>query len=196
MYRAFCSSLYETILEEIMAAWKKITVLLVITFAGMNLFAQENGFTFKSLFGGGGGTGTFTFDRSGYELGGYGEYAFLFYEKGIQISNHIIGKGSSITTGSENNYGTGATMEKISFGGFLPKDFLRSYAFIEGGVGFGGNNKTISLVLMFGGGGGIDLFFHKNGSIYLEAGYLQHYLNNELVGGVSISIGTRGWLFK
>jgi len=47
---------------------------------------------------------------------------------------------------------------------------------------------------LFGGGGGIDLFYNKSGSIYLEAGYLQHYVNTELVGGVSISIGSRGWL--
>jgi hypothetical protein len=120
----------------------------------------------------------------------------LFYEKGLQISNHIIGKGNSITTGSGNNYGTGSIMEKVSFGGFLPKDFLRSYAFIQGGIGFGGGSETFALNVMFGGGGGIDIFYYKNGSIYLEAGYLQHYLNNELVGGVSISIGARGWLFK
>jgi hypothetical protein len=175
---------------------KKLVIFLAITFWGINLSAQENGFTLKSLFGGGGAKGTFTFNGAGYGLGGYGEYAFLVYDKGLQISNHIIGMGNSITTGSGNNYGTGSVMEKISFGGLLPKDFLRSYAFIEGGVGLGGNNKTTTLVFIFGGGGGIDLFYYKNGSIYLEAGYLQHYLNNELVGGVSISIGTRGWLFK
>jgi len=44
---------------------------------------------------------------------------------------------------------------------------------------------------LFSGGGGIDLFYHENGSIYLEVGYLQYYIKNELVGGVSISIGTR-----
>jgi hypothetical protein len=185
-----------TFLEELMFNGKKLAVFFVISFLGIKLYSQENGFIFKSLFGGGGAKGTFTFDGGGYALGGYGEYAFLFYEKGLQISNHIIGKGNSITTGSGNNYGTGSMMEKISFGGFLPKDFLRSYAFIEGGVGFGGNNETTSLVIMLGGGGGIDLFYNKNGSIYLEAGYLQHYLNNELVGGISVSIGTRGWLFK
>jgi hypothetical protein len=78
----------------------------------------------------------------------------------------------------------------------LPKDFLRSYAFIEGGIGFGGGNETFALNVMFGGGGGIDIFYNKNGLIYLEACYLQHYLNNELIGGVSISIGARGWMYK
>jgi len=48
----------------------------------------------------------------------------------------------------------------------------------------------------FSGGDGIDLFYHKNGSIYLEAGYLQHYVRNELIGGVSISIGTQGYIIK
>ena len=45
----------------------------------------------------------------------------------------------------------------------------------------------------FFGGGGFDFFYYGTGSIYLEAGYLQHYLNNELIGGVSIGIGTRGF---
>ena len=43
------------------------------------------------------------------------------------------------------------------------------------------------------GGGGIDLFYHRTGSIYLEVGYLQHYVNNELMGGVSLVIGSRGY---
>jgi hypothetical protein len=179
-----------------MFSTNKLSFFLVIAFIGMNLSAQENGFTLKPLFSGGGATGTFTFDGAGYELGGYGEFAFLFFEKGLQISNHIIGKGNSITTDSGNKYGTGSIMDKVSFGGILPKDFLRSYAFIEGGIGFGGGNETFALNVMFGGGGGIDIFYNKYGSIYLEAGYLQHYLNNELVGGVSISIGARGWMYK
>jgi hypothetical protein len=176
-----------------MTTGKRLAAFLVIALIGMNLSAQENGFTFKPLFGGGGAKGTFTFDGA-YGLGGYGEYAFLFFDKGLQIGNHIIGMGSSITTGSGNNYGTGSIMEKISFGGLLPKDFLRSYAFIEGGIGFGGDNsEKVALDILFGGGGGIDLFFHKKGAIYLEAGYLQHYIQEERFGGITISIGTRGY---
>jgi hypothetical protein len=173
---------------------KKIAVFMVITFIGMHLYSQENGFIFKPLFGGGGVT--FVFDGSGgYGFGGCGEFAFLFYwNKGLQISNHIIGRGDSITTRLGTHYGTGSIMEKISFGGFLSKNFLRSYTFIEGGIGFGGGNGTAAINFIFGGGGGIDLFYHNFGSIYLEAGYLQHYVNTELVGGVSISIGSRGWL--
>jgi len=174
---------------------KKISAFLVIAFIGMSLSANENGFTFKPLFGGGGGTAVFD-GSGGYGLGGSGEFAFLFYwNKGLQISNHIIGRGDSITTQSGTHYGFGSIMEKISFGGFLSKNFLRSYTFIEGGIGFGGGNGTSALNFIFGGGGGIDLFYHKSGSIYLEAGYLQHYVNAELVGGVSISIGSRGWLW-
>jgi hypothetical protein len=52
-------------------------------------------------------------------------------------------------------------MEKISFGGFLPKDFLRSYTFVEGGVGFGDDNGAFALNILFGDGGGMDLFFNK-----------------------------------
>jgi hypothetical protein len=76
----------------------------------------------------------------------------------------------------------------------LPNNFLRSYGFIEGGIGLGGSNEGFVMDMIFGGGGGIDLFYNKNGAIYLEAGYIQHYVNNERVGGISISIGIRGYM--
>jgi hypothetical protein len=176
-----------------MAIRKKIVVFLFFAFIGINLYAQQNGFTYKPLFGGGGATAMFA-GNGGYGIGGYGEYAFLYYENGLQISSHIIGRGDAITGELGKKYGTGSIMEKIGFGGYLPNNFMRSYAFVESGIGFGGGNETFTLNILFGGGGGIDLFFHKKGSIYLEAGYLQHCLNSELVGGVSISIGTRGYL--
>ena len=179
-----------------MGIGKKLAISMVIAFLGMNLHAQENSFIFKPLFGGGGGTAVFD-GSGGYGLGGSGEFAFLFYgNKGLQISNHIIGRGDNITTQSGTHYGTGSIMEKISFGGFLPENFLRSYTFIEGGIGFGGGNGMAILNFIFGGGGGIDLFYHDSGSIYLEVGYLQHHVNAELVGGVSISIGSRGGINK
>ena len=174
---------------------KKIVFILVFVIIGLNLSAQENGFTFRPFFGGGGFSGMVT-GSGGYGLGGVGEFAFLFFENGLQIGGHIIGRGDSIITDSRNNYGAGSIIGKLSFGGFFPNNFLRSYSFIEGGVGFGGGNETTALNLIFGGGGGIDIFFHRYGSIYLEAGYLQHYINNNLVGGVSISIGTRGFISR
>jgi hypothetical protein len=181
-------------LEDKMTFCKKLTVLLVFAFIGMNLSAQENGWTFQPFFGGGGGTATF--DSVGnYGIGGYGEFAFLFYDKGLQIGSHVIGRGDSVTINSNDNYGTGSLLAKLSFGGILPKDFLRSYTFIQGGVGFGGNNNS-SANFIFGGGGGIDLFWFKSASIYFEAGYLQYYINNRLIGGVTVSIGSRGYFNK
>ena len=171
---------------------KKVFVLMIFAFIGINLYAKENGFTYKPLFGGGGATAMFT-GNGGYAFGGIGEYAFLFYENGLQISSHIIGRGDTITSEFGNRYGTGSIIEKVSFGGFLPNN-LRTYAFVESGVGIGDGNKTLAFNILFGGGGGIDLFYHRNGSIYLEAGYLQHYVKNEYLGGVSISIGTRGYI--
>jgi len=174
---------------------KKIVFILVFVIIGLNLSAQENGFTFRPFFGGGGFSGMVT-GSGGYGLGGVGEFAFLFFENGLQMSGHIIGRGDSIITDSRNNYGAGSIIGKLSFGGFFSNNFLRSYSFFEGGVGFGGGNETAALNLIFGGGGGIDIFYHRYGAIYLEVGYLQHYINNDLVGGVSLSIGTRGFLSR
>jgi len=175
-----------------MSVGKKLIILLVFAFFGLNLYAQENGWTLRPFFGGGGVSGIIG-GAGDYGLGGVGEFAFLFFDKGIQMSGHIIGRGDSIKTDLNNNYGAGSIIGKISFGGFSPKNILRGYTFFEGGIGFGGGNETAALNLIFGGGGGMDIFYYGTGSIYLEAGYLQHFINNELVGGVSITIGTRGF---
>ena len=175
-----------------MELWKKLVMTAVFCAIGMTVSANEKGFTFKPFFGGGGVTALFDFN-SGYGLGGSGEFAFLFYDKGLQISNHILGTGSSINIKDGITYGTGSIMDKISFGGFLSPGFLRTYAFVEGGIGFSGGNETSARDILFGGGGGIDLFFHEKGSIYTELGYVQHYIDNTLMGGLSISIGTRGY---
>ena len=171
---------------------KKAFILLIFSFFGLSLYAQESVFTLKPFFGGGGFAGVIG-GRGDHGLGGIGEFAFLFYDNGFQMGGHIIGRGDTITTGLKNNYGTGSIIGKLSFGGFFPNNFLRSYAFFEGGIGIGSANETAALNIIFGGGGGIDLFYYRTGSIYLEVGYLQHYINNELMGGVSIGIGTRGY---
>ena len=175
-----------------MSVVKKLVILAAIAFVGTNLNAQESGFTFRPFFGGGGWTAVFD-GAGGYSLGGTGEFAFLFYDRGMQIGGHIVGRGNSITTSHGNSYGTGAVSGKISFGGLFPISFLRGYSFIEGGIGFGGGNETGGVNFIFGGGGGVDLFFHRHGSIYLEVGYFQHSLNNEIVGGAAITIGIRGY---
>ncbi len=168
---------------------RKWIIMAVFAFLSIKLSAKENVFIFKPLFGGGGVTAVFDV-VGGYGLGGMGEVSFLFYDKGLQISNHFVGSGDSITTDTGIHYGTGSIMEKLSIGGFFQNNKFRSYAFVEGGIGFGGGNEVFAMDVLFGGGGGIDFFFHQRGSIYLEAGYLQHYYwDNNLIGGISISIG-------
>ena len=174
---------------------KKWIIAAVFVFVGMNLTANEQGFTFKPLFGGGGGTVVLD-GVGGYGIGGIGEFAVLFYNRGLQISSHLVGRGDSIKADTGINYGTGSILGKLSVGGFYPNSIFRSYGFVEGGIGFGGGEETATSNILFGGGGGIDIFFHEKSSIYLEVGYLQHYLDNTLIGGVSISIGLRGWLLR
>ena len=181
-------------MEEIMFK-KKIVVVLIFFIVGLNLSAQENRFVFRPFFGGGGFTGMIT-GAGGYGLGGIGEFAFLFFDNNLQMAGHIIGRGDSIVTDSRNEFGAGSIIGKLSLGGFFPNNFLRGYSFIEGGVGFGGGNGTTAVNLIFGGGGGIDVFFHRLGSIFLEIGYLQHFINNDIVGGVSFTIGSRGFISR
>jgi len=168
----------------------KFVCLLIVTIFSANSYAQQSDFTFKRS-GGGGLTAVFDM-AGGYGWGSYGEFAFLLRNKGgLQIINHIIGQGGSIVVNG-NTYGIGSITQKISFGGFLsPK--IRTYGFVQGGIGVGGSNETIALNLSFGGGGGMDLFVHRRISIYFEAGYLQHHLGHKLIGGMSASIGIRSW---
>ncbi|MCL2381264.1 MAG: hypothetical protein FWC64_06685 [Treponema sp.] len=178
-----------------MLQMKKIVIVLIFAIAGMNISAQESGFTFRPFFGGGGFSGVIT-GIDGHTFGGVGEYAFLFFDNGLQMGGHIIGRGDLITTNSGDSFGAGSILGKLSLGGFSSNNLIRSYSFLEGGIGFGGGNGTTSSNLIFGGGGGIDFFFHRYGSVYFEVGYLQHFMNNELLGGVSITIGTRGFITR
>ena len=88
-------------------AVKKWILVAFLIFIGMNLSANENGFTFQPLFGGGGGTAVFD-GTGGYGLGGMGEFALLFFDNGLQISSHLIGRGDSIIANTGINYGTGS----------------------------------------------------------------------------------------
>jgi hypothetical protein len=64
---------------------KKLAVLAVFAFIVMNLHGQGNGYTFRPFFSGG---GTTIFDG----IGGMGEFAFLFYDKSLQIGSHLVGR--------------------------------------------------------------------------------------------------------
>jgi len=170
---------------------KRFVLFMVIAFAGAGIYAQESGFTFRPFFGGGGGTVVFD-GTGGFGVGGLGEYAFLVFDRGLQVGTHILARGDSITTPNGNNFGAASVSGRISLGGFFPGEFVRGYSFVESGIGFAGGNGTRAANFIFGGGGGFDFFVHERGSIYLEVGYLQHSLNNERVGGVAITIGSRG----
>ena len=161
---------------------KRIAVLVLLVFAGTGLYAQESGF--RSFFSGGGPTATL------YGLGGKGEIAFLFHDRGLQISAHLVGRGASVTINSD-NHGAGTLGAKISFGGLWPSGRFRSYAFVEGGFGVAGGNYGALLAGLFGGGGGLDWLFSETASLYIELGYLQHHVSNRFAGSPSITIGAR-----
>jgi len=165
---------------------KAFLVLALIVAGSMVVAAQEGGFTFRPLFSGGGPTAAL----SGF--GGKGEVAFLFYDSGLQISSHIVGRGGSVIIDGD-TFGAGSIGAKLSFGGFWANGVLRSYTFVEGGIGAAGGNSGAHLVGMFGGGGGLDWLFMEGASLYIEFGYLQHHINSRLVGGPSISIGARSF---
>ena len=167
-----------------MSAGKRMTILLFLAFVGVGLYAQES--AFRLFFSGGGPTAAL------HGFGGKGEVAFLFYDRGLQISGHLVGRGGSVAIDND-NHGAGSLGAKLSFGGLWPNGRFRSYAFVEGGIGAAGGNYGSHMTGLFGGGGGLDWLFTETASLYIELGYLQHHINNRLVGGPSISIGARSF---
>jgi hypothetical protein len=73
---------------------------------------------------------------------------------------------------------------------------MRVYGFVEGGIGFWGNDTKVvfktPLTFVFGGGGGTDIFSTKYLSVYLEAGWLGYLLDTKIIGGSIFQIGWRG----
>ncbi|MDR1324976.1 MAG: hypothetical protein LBK00_02955 [Treponema sp.] len=171
--------------------YKKSFVLFILIFICSNLFAQEETGTVKRFFFGGGIT--FSPIITG---GGHGEFALLLYHNGFDLRNHFVIRGNSISDNGI-DYGTITLSEKISFGGISPNKLMRMYGFGEGGIGFFGNEtkdlvKT-PLAYVFGGGGGTDFFFMEKASIYFEAGWLGHLLDNKVCGSPIFQIGWRGY---
>ena len=165
---------------------KKIAILLTLALAAANLGAGENGFVFRPLFGGGGLAASLN------SFGGKGEAAFLLFDGGLQVAGHVVGRGGLVAV-DRAGYGTGSLGAKLSFGGFWPNGVLRSYAFVEGGLGAAGGDTGARLAFLFGGGGGLDWLFLRNASLFLELGYLQHHVDGRFAGGPSVSIGSRSF---
>jgi hypothetical protein len=172
--------------------YKKMAALLVVLgLLCVPAFADES--TEKAgWFFAGGGT-TFTPQSPG---GGYGEFSFLLYHNNWDIRNHFIIRGAGLRDRGD-NYGLLTISEKISFGGILSDNRFRVYGFFEGGAGlFGHDSKDFfefPLVYGFGGGGGTDIFFSKDGSVYLESGYLGQILGSAYIGGPIFQIGWRSY---
>jgi hypothetical protein len=171
---------------------KKALLLMAAVLFCASLSAQEGNSDDVGHFAIGGGS---TFSPS-IDGGGHGEFVFLIYHNGFDIRNHLVIRGNSITDKNGAGYGTLALSEKISFGGISPNKLTRVYGFMEGGIGFWGNKtkalfKT-PLTFIFGGGGGTDIFCTKYISVYLEAGWLGHLVEEEIIGGPIFQIGWRG----
>jgi hypothetical protein len=172
--------------------YKKLVVFMIV-FAVfcVNLFSQETTEDVKRFFTGGGITFSPNVDGAGH-----GEFSFLLYHNKLDIRNHILLRGTGLVIDNV-NYGLLTLSEKISLGGIISNNRFRSYTFLEGGIGFFGNNDkkffSTPLAYSFGAGGGTDIFMGKNGSVYLEAGYLGHILGSKYIGRPMFQIGWRGY---
>jgi hypothetical protein len=165
--------------------YKKWLAGLVWVCLCAGLSAQEG----MPKFSAGGGISA----AAGFVGGGHGEFSLLIYhgDTGLDIRNHVALRG-----GGGDNFGSAVLSEKISLGGMTPGKY-RSYAIVEGGVGFYGTSSKpffdMPLCYSFGGGGGTDIFFTEGSSIYFETGWLGQLASEELLHGTMIQIGWRRW---
>jgi hypothetical protein len=125
--------------------------------------------------------------------GGFGDFSFLILNKDhFDLRNHFVLRGA----GLDNTGGFLTLSEKLSFGGLVVKKF-RSYGYIEGGIGFWGDDTKklfeMPLAYSFGGGGGTDIFLGERNSIFFEAGCLINILDKEWKSGGIFQIGWKGY---
>jgi hypothetical protein len=174
---------------------RKAGILLAV-FVSLNaaLFAEEDGKSIGRFFAGGGTS--FGPASSG---GGHGEFSFLIYHNRVDVRNHFVLRAEGLEDGTD-SYGVLILSEKLSWGGVAPDGRFRVYGFGEAGLGFyaGGppdreESFGSALVYSFGGGGGTDIFYSSNGSIYFETGYLGRLLGSTYIQGPIFQIGWRGY---
>jgi hypothetical protein len=171
---------------------KKLGVVLAV-FVSLNgtLPAEEGGKYIGRFFAGGGSS--FAPAANG---GGHGEFSFLLYHNNLDIRNHVILRGAGLKNKAD-TYGVLTLSEKVSVGGSTSDGRFRVYSFFEGGIGIhSGNGKPffeLPLAYTFGGGGGTDIFYTGNGSIYFDTGYLGYVLGSTYIGGPVFQIGWRGY---
>jgi hypothetical protein len=173
---------------------KKLIVLIIISVLFCsNIFTEENPKEIERFFLGGG----LTFLPENIGAGNL-EFATLLFNKYIDIRSHILLRVGGFTRDGI-NYGLIRPSGKVSVGIITFNNIFRFYSFAEGGFGFFANNKEskdindIPVTYNFGGGGGFDVFYVNDGSVFLEVGYIGHRLESEYRGGVMVQIGFRAY---
>jgi hypothetical protein len=158
---------------------------------GAGAMAQEIGTVPRFSFGGG-----ISFIHGNNDNGGYGEFSFLMYHKGLDVRNHIVLRGGGLSVES-NDTGVITLSEKISFGGISSNSLFRMYGFVEAGIGLYGNTEKplfqMPLAYSFGGGGGTDIFLTEHYGMNIEAGWLGKFLDSEVYGGPVLQVGWKWW---
>ena len=104
--------------------------------------------------------------------GGFLEFGFPILRSGatggLEIRNYISLNGWGLGAG-----GAATVTDKLTFGGFL-FPLIRSYAFIEGGLGLYGNSSKLMtampLIWDFKGGGGVNFYLTPSSSFFAEMG--------------------------
>jgi hypothetical protein len=126
--------------------------------------------------------------------GTLGEFGFLLYNKGWDIRNTLLIR-SLKTDDPDPDTMLVTFSDKISIGTFTRGGLFRPYGFFEAGAGlYGHGNKEMTAappVFSIGIGGGIDILFLEQASIFIETGYLWHHFDASFPGSAIFQIGWR-----
>jgi hypothetical protein len=137
----------------------------------------------------------YTFTSSPELHGGHIEFGINLYRRVFYVQNRfMLRAGGFVADGLDSTVLT--LSEKLVFG---RTDYDTGiYIYLEGGVGFYGNEDRAfsgdTLVYSFGFGGGFEAAFDQNyGGLYVEVGYLAQILTQAFpLSGVIVQVG---WKF-
>jgi hypothetical protein len=180
--------------------FKKFFAVFFLVFLCFSLFSQENNETLtespnpgRFTLGAGFGYGPKLDMVANFEFG-----FLLFHNNEWDIRNYILVNNYFVVDNDGIENITRNLTEKISFGWINNSGIFRPYSYLEGGIGFYGNDSkkfwTTPLIYSVGLGIGLEFFPSKSLSFFIEPGLIWQFMDNKNFPVQKATIGIRYYI--
>jgi hypothetical protein len=127
------------------------------------------------------------------------EFGFLlFHNNNWDIRNHILFNSYFVKDDDRIENITQNLTEKISFGWVTNSGIFRPYSYIEGGIGFYGNDTkdfwTTPLIYNVGIGIGLEFFLWKYLSFFMEPGLMWYFMDGKNFPVQKLTVGIKYYI--